>query len=61
MSKISTVKSCFNFTEGRRVVRLNIKTSRKNVWHLDQNNLHAFECHWASPSDVLAIYFRTYC
>jgi len=28
-----------------------LKISRKSIWYLDQNNLHAFVHHWASPSD----------
>jgi len=26
--------------------------SRKNIWYLDQNNLHASVHHWAFPSDI---------
>jgi len=36
------------------VIRLKLKISRKNIWHLDQDNSHAFVCHWASPSDVFS-------
>jgi len=32
--------------------------SCKNIWNLDHDNFHAFVCCWASPPDILAIYFR---
>jgi len=29
-----------------------LNTSRKNIWYLNQNNLHASVHHWAFPSDI---------
>jgi len=29
-----------------------LNISRKNVWYLDQNNLHASVHRWAFPSDI---------
>jgi len=35
----------------------------KNIWNLYQNNLHAFVCCWAHPSNffLLAVYVKTWC
>jgi len=36
------------------VVRLKLKISHKNIWYLNQNNLHAFVRQWASPPDIFS-------
>jgi len=46
------VKSCFKLNEYKRWFML--KISRKKFWYLDQNNLHAFVRHWASPSYIFS-------
>ena len=36
------------------VVRLKVKTSHKNIWYFNQNNLHVFVRQWAFPSDIFS-------
>jgi len=38
----------------KTVVRVKLEISRKSIWYIGQNNLHAFVRHWASPSNVFS-------
>jgi len=56
-SKLPTVKNCFTETNGCPPQAEN-SLSRKIIWNLDQNNLHAFVRRWTSPSDDFCHLFQ---